>query len=154
MTGTIISLDPTTWGDEIDRIFKSAYRLEADLLGVDLFPPLERNIEDLAVCGNAFFGCLRNDELCGVMEIETPERGNTRVIASLAVAPSHFRLGIGKALVQHALSSFRTPILVSTGADNEPAIRLYQALGFRFTTRFTTPDGIAMVELATGRSGG
>ena len=148
---SIENIDASQWEDEIDCVFKSAYRIEAELLGVDSLPPLERSKDDLSVCGNAFIGYLSNGELCGVLEIESLNDGTAQVIASLAVAPKRFREGIGKSLVQYVLGNGKTRISVTTGAKNEPAIRLYSDLGLELTRRFRTPDGIAMVEFSTGQ---
>ena len=55
-------------------------------------------------------------------------------IHRLAVDPCFHRCGVGRALLRHLLvieSATRT--VVSTGAGNEPAARLYLAEGFRLT---------------------
>lgn len=60
--------------------------------------------------------------------------GSNGYIQRLAVAPDHQRLGIGRQLVEDALDWMRARHLsaafVNTGIANEPALRLYEALGF------------------------
>ena len=145
---SIEEIDASQWGEKIDRVFKSAYRTEAELLGVESFPPLDRSKEDLVVCGNRFIGFLSANDLCGAVELESCDvSGNGQVtITSLAVAPTHFRKGIGRALSQYVLDNTDGCIHVTTGAENKPAIQLYSALGFVLVRRFKTPNGIAMVD--------
>ena len=142
-------IDAEQWLDEIDRVFKSAYRIEAALLGVESFPPLERSKSDLGTCDNEFVGFFSAGELCGVLEVERD--AGVAVIASLAVAPDRFRQGIAKSLVRYALDHNDARLLVTTGAMNVPAIKLYTALGFEAIRHFETTDGIAMVELLAPR---
>lgn len=147
---TIREINPEEWADELDRVFKSAYRQEARWIGVTTFPPLERTRADLAASENRFFACFAGDELCGAVELEygivDGERQTT--IASLAVAPAHFRSGIGRALVTFVLARATGPVGVSTGTANHPAVRLYERLGFERVRRFTTPEGVEMVAYA------
>lgn len=147
---SIEQLEPPIWKDAIDRIFKSAYRLEAVLLGVESFPPLERKKEDFSACGNMFFGYLRHETLCGVIEVENLVENlkGQQAIASLAVAPDCFRQGIGKTLVQFIVDNYTSHTFVTTGVKNVPATRLYSDLGFKLTERFTTPEGVDMIELS------
>mgnify|MGYP003135756630 CR=1 FL=1 len=55
-------------------------------------------------------------------------------VQRVAVDPEHRRLGIARALVVDALgwmyADRRTRALVNTGVDNEPALALYDSLGF------------------------
>ena len=144
----IVNLDTARWLDDIDRVMKSAYTVEAEILGVKSFPPLTREKADIQECGNLFVGYCNDDELCGVAEIEVSQPDlsmSEATIASLAVAPSHFRQGIARALVQAIVEMAYRPILVTTGTLNQPAIDLYLKLGFKETDQFTTPDGVAMV---------
>jgi ribosomal protein S18 acetylase RimI-like enzyme len=56
-------------------------------------------------------------------------------IQNLGVRPEHRRRGLGKALLLQALHGFKSVGLqracLEVTADNEPALRLYQQLGFR-----------------------
>ena len=52
-TGYLIEeIDRSGWVEQIDRVMKSAYRAEAELLGVAAFPPLERRVEGVATCAH------------------------------------------------------------------------------------------------------
>jgi len=144
---SIAYLDVVPWVDEIDRVFKSAYAIEAELLGVENFAPLNRDKNDVLSCGNRFIGSLSETNLCGVIELEAPEFAAAEMtITSLAVTPTHFRQGIGRALVRSALEAAKGMIRVTTGKLNHPAIELYKAQGFDLARTFMTPDGVDMVE--------
>lgn len=58
-------------------------------------------------------------------------------IQNVGIVPEHRGLGLGRALVQAALCGFRasglTHISLEVTAANQPAVRLYQSLGFRVT---------------------
>lgn len=60
--------------------------------------------------------------------------GDHGYLQRLAVDPVHRRQGIATALVLDALSWMRaqqlTTVLVNTGRTNEPALRLYESIGF------------------------
>ena len=145
---TISELDTTQWVDQIDHVLKSAYAIEAELLGVKNFPPLNRKKNDILACGNSFFGSVSGSELCGVVELEAPESASEEAtIASLAVSPAQFRRGIGGDLVRSVLEGDGRCFRVTTGKLNRPAIELYTAQGFELSGYFTTPDGVEMVAL-------
>jgi len=147
-TYSITYLDQALWVNEISRVFISAYTVEAELLGVRSFPPLARDKSNILSSRNYFMGAVSEVGLVGVIELE--ERAPTiseTVIASLAVAPSHFRQGVGKALIRMAMEEKGGGFQVTTAAMNHPAIDLYTTQGFDITRRFSTPDGFDMVEL-------
>jgi GNAT superfamily N-acetyltransferase len=58
-------------------------------------------------------------------------------LQNVGVIPEHRGLGLGRALVQQSLLGFRRAGLrratLEVTADNEPAVELYRALGFRKT---------------------
>lgn len=131
---------------EIHRIMMAAYEIEAGLLGVSDFFPLRRTIAQILTARSLFFGALVDDHLAAVAEIEaeaTPVN-----IASLVVAPDHFRKGLATTLLLFILNRYRDQDLtVSTGVLNRPALLLYEKLGFREHRRWSTDDGIPMVTL-------
>ncbi len=123
----------------------AAYRVEADLLQLEDFPPLRRTIADIQASGSEFIGFVVNGQIQGVVELEH-EGGMCINIASLVVAPAVFRQGIGAALIAHVLDAYPANLLtVSTALKNVPAVRLYEKFGFQDQAYWTTPDGVAMV---------
>ncbi len=73
---------------------------------------------------------------CGTIQglAPIPDSG---AIQNVGIVPEHRGLGLGRALVQAALHGFRasglTHVSLEVTAANEPAVRLYQSLGFRVT---------------------
>lgn len=73
---------------------------------------------------------------CGTIQglATIPDSG---AIQNVGIVPEHRGRGLGRALVQNALRGFRESglmhISLEVTAANEPAVRLYQSLGFRVT---------------------
>ncbi|MDN5803153.1 MAG: GNAT family N-acetyltransferase [Microlunatus sp.] len=74
----------------------------------------------------------RTHVLAGVIALQTV--GHVADLLRLVVAPQHRRRGIGAALVNAGLEAVRragaTTVLLEVAFDNDPAIALYQQLGF------------------------
>ena len=51
--------------ENMHHVFQKSYTVEADLLEAINFPPLQRTIENFAVCKNDFFGYFKDDTLAG-----------------------------------------------------------------------------------------
>ena len=130
----------------IRGVFQASYRVEAALLGAVDFPPLKRPLEKFVEAPTRFYGFLREEVLAGVIEIELLP--GVTDINSLVVHPSHFRQGIGKALMEFVLVHFQAPcVVVETGVDNLPAIALYRQLGFVEVRQWDTDHGVRKVKL-------
>ena len=131
--------------DLIHAIFQAAYRVEADLIGVQTFPPLNRTKSEIGRSSNDFYAISHYDNPVGIMEIEEPfNSGKTSTIASLAISPDFSRMGLGQRLVQFAIEQ-GCPLRVTTAEKNMPAVRLYEKMGFEFTRQFFTPEKISIV---------
>lgn len=155
----------------VHELQRAAYAIEAELIGCGDMPGLRESEAELARSGEEFWGSFvpgaagvgdaevgargeTTRQCVGIVAIE-PEPGAAGVlrIARLAVDPGCFGRGIGRRLVRHvlALAGDGTPaaeaVIVSTGAANLPARRLYESLGFALTREFATPDGkVGLVE--------
>jgi ribosomal protein S18 acetylase RimI-like enzyme len=132
---------------QIWRLFQSAYEIEAQLLGLQDFPPLNRPVKQIRQAETAFFGSWYEFALVAVIELEGV--GTDWIhINSLGVAPTHFRQGFGTQLLNevlelHPLQRFT----VATAVANIPALHLYKNAGFYQQKHWTTPDHIHMVTL-------
>ncbi len=127
--------------------FFDSYSVEARLIGIPDFPPLRRTVDNIRSAQSSFVGCMINDRLVAVAEIERKSNGSAN-IAGFAVRPSSFRRGIGSRLLCHLLDTLgNSQVTVSTAWENKPAISLYETHGFRVANRWATQSGIDMVTL-------
>ncbi|WP_114570059.1 GNAT family N-acetyltransferase [Exiguobacterium flavidum] len=117
---------------------RASYRIEADLLGVTVFPPLAQTLSDIEEERPAGY-VFEEGGLIGAITYEDA------TITRLVVAPQAFRRGIGRQLVSHLLAH-ETIRFVSTGEANLPAIGLYESFGFE-QAWFTERDGIRILHL-------
>lgn len=121
-------------------IQRESYRVEAELIGFDGIPPLHETAEQLRDLGLQWLGSREDGLLVGVMAWSVQD-GHCE-IDRLAVRPSFFRRGHGRALVS-SLSHHRT-VTVSTGTMNAPARRLYESLGFVPVNERKIAPGVAV----------
>lgn len=135
-----------TIANQIRAVFQASYAVEAELLETTDFPPLKRPIESYMNSSNDFYGYYVEDELAGVIEVESTDAYID--INSLVVHPRFFRRGIGRKLVEFTFNRFDTPLfIVETGVMNGPATKLYKKLGFKEVKQWDTDFGIRKVKL-------
>ena len=126
-------------------VFQKAYTVEANIIGVKDFPPLERNVDRIMSSDNDFYGYCQNEEYAGIIEIVN--NSNQIYIDSLVVHPKYFRKGIGQQLVQHIIDLNNTAVItVETAVANLPAIKLYQKMNFKEIGKWTTSESIDKVK--------
>lgn len=129
---------------EIRKIFQSSYAIEAEILKAIDFPPLKRTISQFLESNSEFYAYYLNQNIAGLIEIKNNQ--DLTHIQSLVVYPKYFRKGIGRALVQFVLDTYKSIIFtVETGVDNHPAIKLYISLGFEEQNQWDTKHGIRKV---------
>ena len=139
---------------QIYQVFQRSYKIEAELIGVENFPPLSRSVEQIRQSTNEFYGVIIEGVLAGVIEVSLKESSaqdiskTTLEIESLTVSPLFFKQGIASRLIEFVLQNkaFEYAI-VETAAVNQPAIRLYDKHGFRVFKQFTPEHGIEKVAL-------
>ncbi|MBA6153063.1 GNAT family N-acetyltransferase [Gelidibacter maritimus] len=136
---------------QIHSVFQLSYAVEAKLLNATDFPPLKRSIESYLNGDTMFFGYFENNELAGVIEIETNDKRTD--INSLVVNPKYFRRGIAKKLIAFVFNTFDSNLfVVETGLVNNPAIKLYKKLGFIEVKQWNTDHGIRKIEFEKKRN--
>lgn len=115
--------------EQIVALQKVSYKVEADLIGFEKLPPLMETVDDIQGSDEIFFGYYIDDKLAGLISYKI--FGDTLDIHRLAVSPDYFQRGIAKQLIASVVS---TPgiskIIVCTGLENAPAVKLYGKLGF------------------------
>lgn len=135
------------------RLSRAARRDSTDVLELDAraFEPFwrldARSLRDaVAATPSARFRVARRDgKMIGYAV--TGRAGRRGYVQRLAVAPEVQRQGVGTALVVDGLRWLRRrrarEALVNTQLGNDPALRLYEQLGFR-----RQPSGLSVLEIA------
>lgn len=151
---SVESIDPHLHAiaSKIVELQQRAYRVEADLLGVAMIPPLLETVTEILMCQESFIGVwdIEQKNLLGFLSWEKSQLKDKEAIqiCRLAVDPAYFGKGIARTLIQELFRVLsHSLIIVTTGADNIPAIRCYEKAGFQHDYEFVTSDGIRMVHL-------
>lgn len=130
-----------TIANQIHSVFQISYRVEAELIGVQDFPPLSRSVKNIINSKTIFLGLFEHHYLAAIIEIEII--GKHLDIHSLTVDPEFFRKGFAEKLISYSLKSFDIKsATVETAVINEPAINLYAKHGFVEVKRWTPEHGI------------
>lgn len=138
---------------QIHALFQAAYAVEARLIGVQDFPPLKRTVDQIRESPFRFLGFRTDFELGAAVEYGL--EGERLSIHSLVVDPRLFRRGLGRRLMDHLLDQLAWKTAeVETGAANQPAIALYERLGFVASHRWLATEGIDKVRLIARKSQG
>ena len=131
-------------------VFQLSYKVEASLIGVDDFPPLERDATHIQSSTSQFLGYQMGDDVVAVVEYS--QDGSTLCIDSLVVHPRYFRRGLASQLLRSLLTRVDWQVAdVETAAANGPALTLYQKHGFSESEFWRTADGIEKVRLMKQR---
>lgn len=132
---------------EILVVQRPAYRAEAEIIGFDGIPQLSDTEESIMACGETFLGFRSEGRLAGAIAYTEDEEGVE--ICRLIVHPDYFRKGIGRRLVGFVMEEAARgkKVKVSTGAANEPAIRLYKQFGFTERERIEIAPGIFLTNM-------
>ena len=83
------------------------------------------------------FGAFQNSQLIGTAsftQLSGLKDAHKGLLRAMYVLPTHRRSGAGRQLVQAVIATARQKVeqvQLSVVSDNQPAIRLYQTLGFR-----------------------
>jgi ribosomal protein S18 acetylase RimI-like enzyme len=146
-----VRLDPNVAGvaEAIHRVQQAAYRVEAELLGVTRFAPLDQTVAEIRASGALYYGNHANNELVGVLACELGAGDAPCNIDALVVMPEWHRRGIATHLLMHL--EWKHPgraFTVSTGIRNAPALALYRGWGFvEYAREIKGADPIEIVRL-------
>lgn len=142
-----IDIEADEWAEAVLLLQFRSYAVEAQLIGFPDLPPLQDTVATLQQCGERFYGYMKQKQLAGAISYERTEK--TVHICRLMVDPDFFRQGIASALIEFVCRKERDAheIIVMTGSDNIPALRLYERHGFCVVERMRMPEGISMTKL-------
>ena len=120
--------------EKIWKLGQRAYQVEASLIGIDKFPPLDRSVKDIQWSCSRYFGIWEGTKLLAAAEIEGAEEDF--LMSSFFVIPSRFRSGLCDMLL-HAILETKpnSRFMVETSVWNKPAINLYKKHGFITTSQ-------------------
>lgn len=113
-----------------------AYKVEAELIGFDGIPQLKDTVETIVASPEIYIGYMIENNL--VAFLSYTKVADEYQICRLVVHPTHFKKGIARKIVKYFLKEIvnhHQKVIVSTGADNIPAINLYESEGFTFQNK-------------------
>ncbi|WP_461615661.1 GNAT family N-acetyltransferase [Clostridium sp. Marseille-QA1073] len=122
MSNIIVREYKTQDWSRIEEIHDCARKIELQFAGLeDAFIPLDQ----AAIDEGLFDYTVVVGQLVGFVAYSKDE------IAWIYVDPSAMRQGIGKSLVKHVIENTTCrPLMLEALVGNEPALRLYEAMGF------------------------
>jgi ribosomal protein S18 acetylase RimI-like enzyme len=137
----IVPIDPSEPGlaERLVEIQRGAYAIEADLIGFDGIPQLTETPQQVRALGHMHWRAIVEDEILAAL-IAWEDTSTVIDIDRLAVDPAFARRGYGRRLVRSVPTD--RPTIVSTGADNTPACRLYVDEGFTITGQSEIAPGV------------
>jgi ribosomal protein S18 acetylase RimI-like enzyme len=136
---------------KIRAILELAYEQEAIAMGSVRLAEYDETVDEIQGSNEFFLGAMEAGELLGSLSIGPDDELNQISISTLVVDPKHQRKGVGRMLLADALQRARGMVVsVCTGANNLPALRLYQEFGFTEYRRGSIgPENLALVKLKT-----
>ena len=115
--------------EELLRVQRRAYAVEAELIEVAAIPNLDEAVDDIRQLRLSITAARDADGIVGF--IGHTRTGGLVEIDRLAVDPASFRRGIGRALLQHLHDAEPdAAFVVSTPARNTPAVELHISAGY------------------------
>lgn len=127
---------------EVLDLQRKSYKIEAELIGTDEIPPLKESFEELQDCGETFIGCYIEGRLAGAISYK--KEGEVIDIHRMMVHPDFFRRGVANKLISQLEHIGYSEMIVSTGAANTPAVKLYEKLGFERQHDSVVGDGLVI----------
>ncbi|MCO4782731.1 MAG: GNAT family N-acetyltransferase [Candidatus Cloacimonetes bacterium] len=115
------------------EIQQRSYKIEAEIIGFKDLPPLFETKDKLMADQAKYLAYIENGLIVGFLAYEVDDQ--TLEIHKLVVDPDCFRKGIASKLLDYLILEAHdiNLMIVSTGADNNPAINLYKNKGFAVT---------------------
>lgn len=133
---------------QIYTLQQAAYHIEGELIGYAALPPLLESLETLQQSGEQFLVFQEAEQFAGVLAYT--RSNNALEICRMMVSPAYFRRGIAAKLLEaiETIEAEVNQIVVSTAAQNLPALALYHKYNYRQRFTTTLPDGLKLVTLS------
>lgn len=143
----------------VHRVGRRAYAVEAALIGFDDIPALRESLPELrSRAGRLRWLGARTPEGRLVAFVAwqqlAGEQAGAVDIDRVCVDPDWFRRGLGSRLLRHLLTELAPgqDAVVSTGADNLPAVTLYERLGFSAAETVEPVPGLRLARFRLTRA--
>ncbi|MDQ1911869.1 GNAT family N-acetyltransferase [Paenibacillus sp. GD4] len=133
---------------EVLLLQQTAYRIEAELIGLEEVPPLLDSPQTLKDSGETFFVYRSGERIAGAASCK--QTAKELLICRMMVHPECFRQGIADALLTH-MERLAVPgmkLKVTTGTRNLPAMQLYAKHGFEPEQQLLLAPGVTLTVLA------
>jgi ribosomal protein S18 acetylase RimI-like enzyme len=139
----------------VHRTGRSAYAVEAGLIGFDGIPALRESLAELRERPLRWLGAVPAAGTVAAFvawQDEGPQAGPVE-IDRVCVDPTWFRRGLATRLLDHLMHDLAPDrdMVVTTGAANQPAVALYRRLGFTRTADFEPVLGLRMARFVLRR---
>ncbi|GGU95192.1 hypothetical protein GCM10010275_36290 [Streptomyces litmocidini] len=144
-----LDLSDATVASAVHAVGLRAYAVEAELIGFDGIPALTESLPDMTAQPLRWLGAVTGEEtVAAFVAWQTDTDRHVTHIDRVCVDPVWFRRGIASRLLDHLLTEVLDggEVSVSTGADNQPALKLYERLGFRRAADFEPVPGLRMAQ--------
>ncbi|MGW3917347.1 GNAT family N-acetyltransferase, partial [Streptomyces sp. NPDC005070] len=138
----------------VHQIARRSYAIEAELIGFEGIPALTETLEEMQARPLRWIGMVTRDGQITSFVAWRRLAGEDGVdIDRVCVDPQWFRHGFALRLLDRLLTELAPSgkVLVSTGADNRPAINLYERLGFTRVGTVRPVPGLLMAEFRLTR---
>jgi ribosomal protein S18 acetylase RimI-like enzyme len=144
---TVANIRDASVAAPVHALQQAAYAVEAQRVGCVDFPPLRESVEALQRSNDCFLIFVQEGRILGALSYECA--GSCVTVTRLVVRPTHFRWGIGSALLcaLECRLPANTLLCASTSDSNEPAIKAYEKQGYSTASRVLSPEGIALRRL-------
>lgn len=131
---------------KIYKLFQQSYKVEADIIGLNDFPPLSLSIQDIVQSDGIFEAISINTNIVAIVCYKNIQ--GTVELQNLAVSPEFFRRGLASMLLNHLFNKYqKCKFIIHTALANIPAVRLYEKLGFTLNDTFVSSEGIELAKM-------
>ncbi|MEW2439643.1 GNAT family N-acetyltransferase [Streptomyces caniferus] len=144
-----LDLSDATVAATVHAVGLRAYAVEAELIGFDGIPALSESLQDMTARPLRWLGAVSGDGTVAAFVAWQTDTGRRLThIDRVCVDPAWFRRGLASCLLDHLLTKVVDSgrVRVSTGAANQPAVKLYERLGFRRAADFSPVPGLRMAQ--------
>lgn len=133
----------------VHQVGRRSYAVEAELIGFEGIPALTETLDEMQAQPLRWLGMVTHDGRIAAFVAWRRLAGEDGIdIDRVCVDPEWFRRGLARKLLGHLLAELAPGgrALVSTGADNRPAIALYERLGFTRVGTVRPAPGLLLAE--------